>query len=228
VEVFKKSPGIKEIKPIGSLSAAVAKDYFKNQNIMIKSNRHDICLISEPRIKLNHDYKRVHAQHDVQRFLGLVASNTLKFCKKNNKSLIFSGKSDAKSLNFQSQEKKFYKNSLKDFDYKISFNNKAKFDQYKNLMESNLIIGMSSTLLRDAFEFKKKILICNFVDHEDTKALSQGICTLKSTNYLDFEKRVNKILSLDYNQYLAEIEDVGHIYNININALEFLKYEINK
>ena len=228
VEVFKKSPGIKEIKPIGSLSAAVAKDYFKNQNIMIKSNRHDICLISEPRIKLNHDYKRVHAQHDVQRSLGLVASNTLKFCKKNNKSLIFSGKSDAKSLNFQSQEKKFYKNSLKDFDYKISFNNKAKFDQYKNLMESNLIIGMSSTLLRDAFEFKKKILICNFVDHEDTKALSQGICTLNSTNYLDFEKRVNKILSLDYNQYLAEIEDVGHIYNININALEFLKYEINK
>ena len=95
-------------------------------------------------------------------------------------------------------------------------------------MESNLIIGMSSTLLRDAFEFKKKILICNFVDHEDTKALSQGICTLNSTNYLDFEKRVNKILSLDYNQYLAEIEDVGHIYNININALEFLKYEINK
>lgn len=228
VEIFKKSPGIKEIKPIGSLSAAVAKAYFKEQNTTIKSNRNDICLISEPRIKLNHDYKRVHAQHDVQEYLGLVASHTLKFCKRNNKSVIFSGKSDNKSLNFQSQENKFYANTLKDFDFEISFNNKAKFEQYKNLMESNLIIGMSSTLLRDAFEFKKKILICNFVDHEDTKAPTQGVCTLNSTSYVDFEKRVNKILSLDYDKYLSEIENVDHIYNMNINALDFLKNEINK
>ena len=44
------------------------------------------------------------------------------------------------------------KKILKDTDIKITFNNK-KFEQYKNLMQSNLIIGMSSTLLRDAFEF---------------------------------------------------------------------------
>ena len=93
-------------------------------------------------------------------------------------------------------------------------------------MQSNLIIGMSSTLLRDAFEFRKKILICDFIEHEDTKALTTGICTLKSTKYNDFETRVNKILSMDYEEYLAEIKDIKKIYNMSINALDFLKNEI--
>jgi surface carbohydrate biosynthesis protein len=226
VEIFKKNLGIKEIKPIGSLSAAVAKQYLLNNETNIKSDRFDICLISEPRIKLNHDFKRIHKLYDVQEHVGLIAEYTLKFCKKNNKSIIFSGKSDRKSLNFQSQEKKFYQKFLKNSDVKISFNDKKKFEQYKNLMESNLIIGMSSTLLRDAFEFKKKILICNFIDHEDTRAPTTGICTLNSTIYSDFENRVNKILSMSYEEYLNEIKDVNFIYNMETNALDFLKNEL--
>ena len=226
VEIFRKNLGIKEIKPIGSLSAAVAKEYLKSNQSEIKPNKYDICLISEPRIKLNRDFIRVHQTHDVKEHVGLIAQHTLKYCKKNNKNIIFSGKSDNKSINFQSQEKKFYEKILKDTDIKITFNNKKKFEQYKNLMQSNLIIGMSSTLLRDAFEFRKKILICDFIEHEDTKALTTGICTLKSTKYNDFETRVNKILSMDYEEYLAEIKDIKKIYNMSINALDFLKNEI--
>jgi surface carbohydrate biosynthesis protein len=226
VEIFKKNLGIKEIKPIGSLSASVIKKHFDNQKVTIISNKYNICLVSEPRLKLNHDFKRIHALHNVQESIGLIANHTLRFCKNNNKSVIFSGKADSKSFNFQSQEKKFYKKFIENFDTKISFNNKKKFEQYKNLMESDLIIGMSSTLLREAFGFKKKILICNFINHEDAKPPSKGICTLDSTNYSDFENRVNKILSLTYEEYITQIENIENIYNMNINALDFLKNEL--
>ena len=149
----------------------------KSNQSEIKPNKYDICLISEPRIKLNRDFIIVHQTQYVKEHVGFIAQHTLKYCKKNKKNIIFSGKSDNKSINFQSKEKKLYEKILKDTDIKITFNNKKKFEQKKNLMQSNLIIGMSSTLLRDAFEFRKKILICNFIEHEDTKALTTGICT---------------------------------------------------
>ena len=226
VEIFKKNSGVKEIKPIGSLSASVIKKHFDKQKVAIISNKYNICLVSEPRLKLNHDFKRIHALHNVQESIGLIANHTLRFCKNNNKSVIFSGKADSKSFNFQSQEKKFYKKFIENFETKILFNNKKKFEQYKNLMESDLIIGMSSTLLREAFGFKKKILICNFINHEDAKPPSKGICTLDSTDYSDFENRVNKILSLTYEEYITQIENVENIHNMNINALDFLKNEL--
>ena len=82
------------------------------------------------------------------------------------------------------------------------------------------------SLLREAFGFKKKILICNFINHEDAKPPSKGICTLDSTDYSDFENRVNKILSLTYEEYITQIENVENIHNMNINALDFLKNEL--
>ena len=227
VKIFKKHSGIKSITPIGSLSAAVAKSYFVKEKTSLNLNKYDICLISEPRLKLNYDFKRIHDEYNVQDYVGKTANHTLKFCKKNNKSIIFSGKSDLKSKNFQMQEEKFYEKFIKDYNIKISFNKKEKFDQYKNIAESRLIIGMSSTMLRDAFEFKKKILICNFINHEDAKPPSYGICTLDSNHYDDFEKRVKEIMALDYEEYLSKIDNISHIYNTKINALDFLRNEIN-
>ena len=103
----------------------------KSNQSEIKPNKYDICLISEPRIKLNRDFIRVHQTHDVKEYVGLVAQHTLKYCKKNNKNIIFSGKSDNKSINFQSQEKKFYEKILKDTDIKITFNNKKNLNSIK-------------------------------------------------------------------------------------------------
>ena len=55
------------------------------------------------------------------------------------------------------------------------------------------------------------------------KLLQQAFALFKSTKYNDFETRVNKILSMDYEEYLAEIKDIKKIYNMSINALDFLK-----
>ena len=109
---------------------------------------------------------------------------------------------------------------------KISFNNKSKFEQYKNIHDSKLIIGMSSTMLREAFEFKKKILICNFFDNPDNKPPSDGICTLKDKSYNAFKNRVSEILSMTYEVYLSKIQNANNFYNLKLNTLKILEDEI--
>jgi len=228
VEVFKKnSENISKIKSIGSLTAAVVKNHFEKNNIKPKENLYDICLISEPRLGLNFDFKRIHQDHNVQECVGLIANHTLKFCKKHKKKLIFSGKGDINSKNFKRAERMFYKNQIQNYDYDISFHKKTEFENYRNIINSNLIIGMCSTMLRDSFEFKRKILWCNFIDHKDVKSPSEGICTLRSKKFEDFENRVLEILKLDYEEYLSKIENVDAFYNTKVNALKYLKNEIN-
>lgn len=226
VELFKKQKGVKKIKAIGSINAAVAKkEIYKNFD-NLDSNRYDICLISEPRIKLNRDFQRIHSSHNVQKTLQLIASHAIRYSEEHNKKIIFSGKADIKSLKVQRQENLFYEKVIKNKNIKISFNNKIKFEQYKNIYESKLIIGMSSTMLRDAFEFKKKVLICNYIDHVDNKPPSNGICTLTDMSYEAFRSRVTEILSLNYDSYLSRIENVNNFYNLKFNTLNILKNEI--
>ena len=53
-----------------------------------------------------------------------------------------------------------------------------------------------------------------------------GIINLKSKSYLNFEKRLKKILKMTYKQYLLEINNPKLIYNLNFKTLEFLRKEI--
>lgn len=226
VELFKKRIGVKKIKAIGSICAAVAKREIKKNFDDLDSNRYDICLVSEPRLKLNRDFQRIHKNHNVQEIMEIIASHTIRYCEEHNKKLIFSGKADIKSLNFQRQEELFYERAIKNKKIKISFNNKSKFEQYKNIHNSKLIIGMSSTMLRDAFEFEKKILICNFFDNPDNKPPSEGICTLKDKSYNAFKNRVSEILLMTYERYISKIQKVNNFYNLKLNTLKILEDEI--
>jgi surface carbohydrate biosynthesis protein len=228
VEVFKNnSKNISKIKSIGSLTATVAKRYFEKNNLQPKENLYDICLISEPRLGLNFDFKRIHQDYNVQECVGLIANHVLKFCEKYKKKFIISGKADIDSEKFKQAETMFYKNQIKNYNFDISFHKKSGFGNFKNIIHSKLIIGMCSTLLRNSFEFKRKILWCNFIDHKDTKSPSEGICTLRSKKFEDFENRVLEILKLDYEEYLSKIDNVDAFYNTKINALKYLRNEIN-
>ena len=45
-------------------------------------------------------------------------------------------------------EEKFYKNYIKTEDFKIKFNKKKEFENYKYILRSKVIVGFSSTMLR--------------------------------------------------------------------------------
>ena len=221
-KVFQKNlDHIKNIKSIGSVRAANAKKYFKNSNIGDEL-KYDICLISEPHIN-SLELKNITG---VERQLGLLAEFTLKFCKRHNKSLIFSGKSDVENKNKEA-EIIFYKNNIKNFDFNIEFHKKNDFGTYRSMVQSEVTIGSLSTLLREAFLFNKKILSCDFIAKDETQFASTGINYIKKCSFEEFEQRLLEVLSLDYKDYLKKVNNINAIYNTKINTLEFLKNELD-
>ena len=189
-------------------------------NLNIKS---DICLLSEPHLQMDAELKDVK---NVEKSIGLVAEYTIQFCKKHNKKLIFSGKYDLER-DEKFAEEIFYRNNTSFDDLNIKFQDKKKFGTLKNIACSKLTIGCCSTALREAFEFNKKVLACDFIGDEKTAFQSDGIALLKLCTYEEFEARVNLILELNYNDYLDNIKNKQNIYNKSIDVVKAFHTELN-
>ena len=208
------------LKSVGSLKAANAKEFFLKNNVQLIKNLYDICLVSEAHFYLNKELAEVK---DVNENIALVANYTHKFCNDHNKKLIFSGRSD-RNNHKRIGEKIYYQNQIKDKKFKITFPDREKFENYKNVAQSDLIIATHSTMLKEALAFKKKVLCCNWVDK--TEFPSDGICVLNSKKYEDFEERVLEILKMSYLDYLEKIKDINLTYNTSIDTLKFLRAEL--
>lgn len=219
-KIFKNKKNIKKLLPIGSLKAECAKKYFKRKKI--KKNIYDMCLIAEPDFFLNSIDLNVK---NIDQNLALVAKYCLKFSKKFNKKIIITGKSSVHSSE-KKAELAFYKHHLKSESFTINFHDKKKFGSYKNIMQSKVIIGCTSSLIREAFAFNKKVLWCQFIN--GTKFPSNGICILKSKNYFDFEKRLKEILCISYKEYLNKIDNPKIIYEKKKNTFNLIKNELKR
>ncbi len=211
-----------KVHSIGSLVAIRAKKYFNLNNIDLDI-KNDICLLSEPHLNINEELVNVR---DVEKSVGLVAEYTIQFCKKYNKKLIFSGKNDW-GADEKFAEEIFYRNNTSFDNLNIEFQNKKKFGTLKNIASSKLIIGCCSTALREAFEFNKKVLACDFIGDEKTAFQSDGIALLKLCTYEEFESRVNLILKMNYNDYLDNIKNKENIYNKSIDVVKAFHAELN-
>ena len=88
---------------------------------------------------------------------ALVAEYTIKFCRKFNKTFIFTGKTDINDSK-KSLEITAYKNYINKEKFEISFHKQENWGSYKNIVQSEVTIGVCSSIMRDAFEFKKKVL----------------------------------------------------------------------
>ena len=188
-----KKFNIGKFESVGSLRASLSKEYVKSEKININPEQYDICLISEPHPVLNSDYSQVK---NFAESSGKVAEYTHCLCKKKKLNLIFVGKRDT--------EIEFYKEYLKEYDYKIfqsPRNEKEIYNTYLNVMRSKLVIGQISTVLREAISFRKKVLSCNFSGHPDMIFPGKGICSLDNVPYNLFEERVLQILSMTEKEY---------------------------
>lgn len=225
IKILKNNINVNNIQSVGSISAAVGKEYFDKNNIQPQEYAYDICFVCETAFfKLNSEYRHVHKdeKYDFYNTTKLLVNHVLKFCKKHNKKVIFSGKSDINNK-LKNAEALAYKNLVDDKTIEVDFHKKSEFGNYKNIIQSKLVLGMNSSMLRESFEFKRKVLWCNLIDHEDTKSPSAGICEIKSKKYEDFESRLLEILNLNYEEYLSKINDVEMFYNTKIDTLEFLR-----
>lgn len=221
-KLFKKSIHVKNFFPIGSIKAEIAKKYFLNKRF--KKNVYDICLISEPEIFINEYSQAKHIDKD----LSLIFKYCINFSKKFNKKIIIIGKSNLDDVESKIYETEFYKNFLSQIKFKIFFHNKKKFEGYKKIFQSKVIVGATSSLLREAFAFDKKVLCCKYIkDKYGNLFPSSGLPVLKKKNYAEFEKRLNEILGISYSKYLKKIRKIDDIYTKKKNIVKIIQKKFN-
>jgi len=221
-----KDETIVNLKSAGSLKASLAKKYF-DEYADLKNDYYDLCVICDPyyftneKELLNTDYNLIVEN------IYKVAEYALRYSEKFNKKIVLSGKTQANS-NLKHAEELFYKNYIRSKNFNISFNNRKNFGNYKNLYQSKIIIGYSSTMLREAFAFNKKVLCLDFANIPNIEFASDGICLLKSKSYDLFEKRIELINKLSYEDYLSQINDINSIYNVDFNLVRYLQQNLKE
>jgi len=192
-KLFKKSIHVKNFFPIGSIKAEIAKECFSNKKF--KKDVYDICLISEPEIYINEYQQANHMDKD----LSLIFKYCIKFSKKFDKKIIIIGKSNHDDKEGKIYETEFYKNWLSQTKFKIFFHNKEKFEGYKKICQSKVIVGATSSLLREAFAFDKKVLCCKYIkDKYGNLFPSSGLLVLKKKKNIKIKKRFNEIKEISY------------------------------
>ena len=203
-QMFDKSIcNVKKFSIVGSLRSSLAREYVKRKKIEINPNKFDICLVSEPNAEIIPEFKHINNFEDVP---GMIAEYTHRLCKEKNLNLVFSGKSKLEDDRWD-QEIYYYKEFLKNYDFEISQSKREEYGTSINIMQSKLVIGHCSTVLREAMSFKKKVLACNFTEHPDIIFPAEGLCMLKKSSYEEFEKRVLEILSINNKQYEDQLSE---------------------
>ncbi len=208
--------------PVGSLKASIFLKKLRENKIILNENKYDVCLIGEPASRTINDLKDLDQYYEIP---GKIAEFTLRLCKKNNLSLVFSGKNP--ELDFQHlEEKLYYKYFLKDIDFEI-LPKKNSFSTFENAFQSKLIIGHASTFLREISAVNKKVLNLNLSGHNDLKEPFSGIGYLEKFNYEAFEERVMKLLSMEYSDFQNKLTlDNDYIVAKSDNAISNILKEV--
>jgi len=195
-----------EFYKVGSLRLAQYLKYLKENNIQIESNKYDISLISESSAGKDKLWKQV----GVEEGFAKIVKFTINVCKRNNLNFTFIRK--RKHKNLATSEMSWYKNFLDESEFNFINENstlvsKENFNSYKAIHQSNICMGTCSTLLREKLALRGKILVSNFthLDHYDFPL--KGLCFLKDPSFDEFEQRILKILKIENNEYLAQIND---------------------
>ena len=202
----KKKCNIGKFEIVGSLRASLSKEYIDLNKKKINSEKFDICLLGEPHPHVGHSSDYPHVENFAEA-VGKIAEYTHRLCKKNKLNLIFTGK---RILNEDDGKLEilFYKKYLMNYDYKISQStSRHEFFSYQNIMQSKLVIGHISTMLRETLAFDKKVLQCDFTGHPDVIFPGNELCTLQNTSFHTFEEKVLKILSMKKDEYFKKLGD---------------------
>ncbi|MDC0545061.1 hypothetical protein OAO00_01010 [Pelagibacteraceae bacterium] len=201
----KENLKVKKFYDYGSLRISNFFYYLKENNIKLKKNKFDICLVSEPHGNNNYIYKNDTIENSSIK----VAKFTINFCMQNKLNFIFATKFLYASKGFKA-ELDFLKPHLnkQQLEYLLLNINKKNniYSSYEALLQSKIAVGWQSTLLFDKIGLHEKILSCNFSNFKPWDFPINGICNLKDKDYQSFVERLNLILSLNNQDYFNKLE----------------------
>ena len=210
---------VKKFFVCGSINILNYQNFIKLNKEKISKKRFDICLISEPSPGWDKKFP------GFEKALGKIADFTVRFAKKHNMKLVFAGKrpkftyvNSSKKINKNFiEEVNFYKKHIAG-NFKILERNIDNYSSYQAMHNSRISIGMVSSLLRENFALSGKSLSCNFTNDKTWDFPIKGICSLNDLDFKKFEKRVLKILSMSYKNYILNFKQKpNYLMYINKN-----------
>ena len=98
-------------------------------------------------------------------------------------------------------ERNFFKKILSEKDYNffqenVTERDRENYSSFTSLLNSNVAVGWTSTLLRNKIGIGGKALSCNLTRDELHSFPLKGICRLDYCTYDEFEKRLLKIIQI--------------------------------
>ena len=243
---------VKNIYPVGNLRWANFLHHIKSENNSDEKYNSDICLIPDYYDVIGSSFYHASYSYDkheqkkindpkllgninyARGFVGVV-KYTIKFCIRNNMKLIIPLKREKKiTPKGYKAEYEFYKRTLnkEEFDYcQKNFLEKKgdDFSSYRALLNSKVVVGVASTMLKDKLGTGGKILHCNFTKLHMLDFPINGICTLNNFSYEEFEKRLIEIYSISKENFFSKIDKKpGYVmkFNANNSAINLIREKL--
>jgi hypothetical protein len=155
-----------------------------------------------------------------------VIKYTIEYCKKNNITPKFVWKSE----NIKDQIN-IYKKYLPIEDIifirdNVILRDIKNYNSYMTIFQSEVLIGMASTLLREKLSLGEKILCCNFSGSNVWEFPIKGICYIDKSSYKLFEKILDKILIMNSSKYIKTLKNKPQylmLYNKKLSTIDKIK-----
>ena len=222
MDLYKKlNYDVKNFHIFGSLRKSNFFTYLNKKNIKLKPNLFKLGILLE--VPLSTPGLIPNVKNHIFSFVMPIIYS-IKFSKKKNIRPVFIFK--WKKIDDQL---KLYKNYLTsedmDFIKKNVWERKIKnFTSYEGVFQSEVVVGMASTLLREKISSKEKILSCNYSGSSFWDFPIKGVCFLRELGYEKFEKRLEEIYSLSISDYLNKLDkDCKYLCNQESNDASIKK-----
>ena len=210
IEMFKrKKINVNKFHTAGSLRNSYFNNFLKEENF---NTVYDICFVS----------KNIWGMNDFTEPAKIILGYLSKFIKDNNKKLVIAAKGYENEL-----EAQMYNQILKENSYEIEWHENLKYNSYRCISRSKVVIGLPSTLLREA-SINSKVLCCEPYPIRKNTHPFFGINHLCNFSYLEFEKRLNQLFFLDYKDYIKKLNKPKNYYMSSINTFHYIKDYLTK
>ena len=183
---------------IGSIRKSNFFDYVKRKKILLNKNLYSVGILLEvplavPNVKNNIDH------------FAITLKYSIKYAIEKNLKPIFIGKYENVKKHLD-----LFKDYLDQIEIEIIKKNfikrdNAVFSSYMACFQSEILIGVASTMLREKISSGEKILCCNFSGSDIWDFPIRGLCFTKEKNYELFKNRVDKILKISSSEYLSSL-----------------------
>ena len=183
---------------IKSREKSAIYEKFKNG---IRDIKYGICLISEDYSSFTNEFPGIVEISDK------ITTYCERYCKENDLKLVIALKNKPGSSKRESEIKSFIRTiDVNDTDIILS-ENKNWWSSYDLAIESQISIGMASSMLYENSSRGLKVLICDFYGEDWSMGAKQPlVLKSRSPSYLAFKNAVDMILNQSHKDYFDERE----------------------